>query len=162
VILMIFKLDKIHHFGVVVSDLEKSVEHYWEELGIGPWNIWTYAPPLNKETTFYGKPVEYKFRIAETTIGNVNLELMMHLEGETLYKQFLARHGEGLQHIGYATNDIESALQNLKEAGISVIQGGKYGKDSYYYLDTESKFGFVMELVTTYYDIPPERTYPSK
>lgn len=159
---MIFKFDKVHHLGVVVRDLEKSVKSYWEEFGIGPWNIWTYAPPLTRETTFFGKPVEHKFRIAETTIGNLNLELMMHLEGDTLYKQFLARNGEGLQHIGYATNDIESALQNCRKAGIGVIQGGKFGKDSYYYLDTEAKFGITMELITTYYDIPPQRIYPSK
>ncbi len=159
---MISRFDKIHHFGVVVSDLEKSMKSYWEELGIGPWNIWTYAPPLTRETTFLGKSVEHKFRIAETTIGHINLELMMHLEGDTLYKQFLAKNGEGLQHIGYGTNDIEPVLENFRKAGIGVIQSGKFGKDSYYYLDTESKFGIVMELITTYYDIPPERIYPNK
>ncbi len=158
---MIFRFDKVHHFGVVVKDLEKSVKHYWEEFGIGPWKMWTYAPPLTRETTFLGKPVEHKFRIAETTIGNLTLELLMHLEGDTIYKQFLARNGEGLHHVGYATNNIELVLKNCRDAGIGVIQGGKFGKDSYYYLDTQSKFGIIMELVTIHYDVPAERIYPS-
>ena len=160
-IYVITRFDKIHHLGVVVRDLEKSMKTYWEEFGIGPWNVWTYTPPFTRETTFLGKPVEHKFRIAEALVGSMTVELLMHLEGDTLYKHFLAKNGEGLHHIGYGTNDIESELAKFRKAGIGVTQSGKFGKDSYYYLDTEPKFGVVMELVTTNYNIPPERIYPS-
>lgn len=159
---MIFGFEKVNHFGIVVRDLDKAVKSYWEQFGIGPWRMWTYAPPLTRETTFFGKPVDHKFRIAEATIGDMTVELLMHLEGDTIYKQFLERHGEGLHHIGYATDEIDSYLQKCKDAGIGVMQGGKFGRDSYYYLDTESRFGITMELVTIYYDVPPERIYPNR
>jgi len=31
---------------VVVTDLQRSMEAYWKLLGIGPWKIYTYAPPM--------------------------------------------------------------------------------------------------------------------
>jgi len=157
---MIFNYNKVSQVGVVVRDLEKSMKLYWEEFGIGPWNIWTFAPPVTRDTTLYGKPVKHKFRIAETMIGDLCMELIVHLDGESIYKEFLHKRGEGLHHIQYMTNEIEEALAKFRKAGIAIIQSGKVEKDSYYYLDTESRFGIIIELATNFGFIPPERTYP--
>ena len=31
--------------GIVVKDIEKVVGGYWNVLGVGPWQIVTFAPP---------------------------------------------------------------------------------------------------------------------
>jgi methylmalonyl-CoA/ethylmalonyl-CoA epimerase len=158
---LIFNFDKVSQVGIVVRDLEKCMKSYWEEFKIGPWKVWTFAPPVTSETTLYGKPVQHAFRIAEAMVGDLCLELIEHLEGETIHKEFLDKRGEGLHHIQYIRNDIEPALERFRKLGIGVIQSGKVAKDSYYYLDTESRFGIIVELATNFGDfIPPERMYP--
>ena len=159
---MIFDLKKISQVGLVVKDIEKSMKYYWEELGIGPWKIWTYASPTTRETTYRGKLVEHKFIGAETMVGDLNVELIQHLEGETIYKEFLDKKGEGVHHVAYVTNEIDDALNRFKKMGIEVIQSGKVSKDAYYYLDTESRYGIIVEFYTDHGSIPPERTYPPR
>lgn len=157
---MIFNIKEIGQLGLVVKDLNKSMKMYWEEFGIGPWKIWDFFPPFLKEATFRGKPAKQKFIIAETTIGNMYFELIQHLEGETVYKEFLDKGREGLQHVSIYTNDIEPVVERFTAAGMPVIQSGKIEKDSYYYFDTEPKLGIMIEAQTNY-GLAPHRVYPS-
>jgi len=157
---LIAKIGKIGQIGIVVRDLDKSMKTYWEELGIGPWKIWTYGPQTTSATTYYGKPTFQKFRGAETMVGDMNLELLMHLEGDTIYKDFIEQGREGLHHVSIYDNNLEPILEKFKKAGIDIIQSGKLGRDSYYYLDTEKTLGIILEVQTSYGDTPPEKTYP--
>jgi catechol 2,3-dioxygenase-like lactoylglutathione lyase family enzyme len=155
---MIFNLNKVNHVGFVVRDLEASMKSYWEAFGIGPWKITSYGAPITTDNTFHGKPVKHRYIVGEALGGG--FEIMQRLEGETVYKEFLEKKGVGLHHIAYLTNDIEPVLAKVKEAGIEVVQSGRYGKDSYHYLDTEPKFGFMIELVTDHGWMPAEKWYP--
>jgi len=159
---LITDIGKIGQIGIVVRDLEKSMKTYWEQLGIGPWKIWTYASPMTRDTTYYGKPAVQKFLGAETMVGDMNVELLMHLEGETIYRDFIDKGREGLHHVSIYNNNLEPILEKFQKAGIGVIQSGKIGSDSYYYLDTEKTLGILLEVQTSYGDAPPERIYPDR
>ena len=155
-------MNKVSQVAIVVKDIEKAMKLYWDGLGIGPWKIWDMCPPLTTEITYRGKSVFHKYVAAETMVGDLNFELLMHQEGDTVYKDFLDKNGEGLHHIAYETNDIDVALEKFKKMGIGVIQSGKVAKDSYCYLDTYSRFGVVIELYTGHGFRPPDRIYPSE
>ena len=96
---MIFDLNKVSQVAIVVNDIDKAMKFYWEELGVGPWKIWEYGYPLTRDMTYRGKPVNHRFEGAETMLGGMGFELVMPLEGETIYKDFLDKKGEGLHHI---------------------------------------------------------------
>jgi catechol-2,3-dioxygenase len=34
----------IEHVGVLVRDLDRAMEHYTNDLGIGPWAVYTLSP----------------------------------------------------------------------------------------------------------------------
>jgi len=36
----------IAQVGLVVQDLDRTVECYWKQFGVGPWHIYTYGKPL--------------------------------------------------------------------------------------------------------------------
>jgi methylmalonyl-CoA/ethylmalonyl-CoA epimerase len=36
----------IAQIGVVVENLDATVEKYWKVFGIGPWHFYTYQKPL--------------------------------------------------------------------------------------------------------------------
>jgi hypothetical protein len=143
----------------VVKDLQSAMERYWS-LGIGPWNIYTLAPPLLRETTMHGKPAKYSHKVAVTMIGNTQFELIQPLEGPTTYRTFLERRGEGLHHIKEKVDDIPATIAEFKKKGIEVIQSGKIDEDEFYYLDTESTLGFYYELGNMGWVRAPEARYP--
>src|SRR4051794_8269709 len=54
-------------------------------------------------------------------IGEGHVELLRPLGPETAVGKFLAARGPGLHHVAYQTADIDSALEQVKAAGLPVI-----------------------------------------
>ena len=49
------------------------------------------------------------------------MELLKPLTGESGIGKFLERNGPGLHHVAYQTSDIDSALEQVKAAGLDLI-----------------------------------------
>jgi methylmalonyl-CoA/ethylmalonyl-CoA epimerase len=155
----------IAQIGMVVQDVDKSVETYWKMFGIGPWDIYTYGKPLVKKMSYYGKPADYKIRIALSYFGPSRIELIQLLEGSTVYEDFIKNRGYGIQHVGVLVDDMEAALDLAKHAGIDMIMDGSgFGLDGdghYAYLDTEPYIDVMLELIQRpKRRVPPEKIYP--
>jgi len=157
---------KIVQICMVVRDLQKSMEHYWKILGIGPWDVHTFSPETVREFTLYGQPVKqpFKFGLAVAMVGEIQFELIQPVEGPTIYESFLQEKGEGLHHIKEKVEDdkIERTLEEFKEKGIDIIQSGKFDGDVFYYLDTEPTLGILYEIGNCGKVREPERRYPPK
>jgi len=156
------RLGEISQVAIVVRDIQKAMEHYWSVFGLGPWSVYTFAPPDLTDTTVHGKPEPYSMRIAFTMVGSVMLELIQPLEGRSIYKEFLEERGEGLHHIAcFKVDDIERAVEELGRRGIGVLQSGRWRGGHFVYMDTEKTLGTIVELVKrTSPRPPPESTYP--
>jgi methylmalonyl-CoA/ethylmalonyl-CoA epimerase len=158
--------DGIAQIGMVVRDVDQSVETYWTLFGIGPWHFYTYAKPLVKQMSYYGQPADYKMRIALSYFGSTRIELIQLLEGSSVYDDFIKRRGYGVQHIGVLVDDMESALALAKAAGIEMIMDGSgFGLDGdghYAYLDTEALIDVMLELIQRpKRRLTPEKIYPA-
>jgi hypothetical protein len=155
------KFTEISQVAVVVRDMKNTIENYWKMLGLGPWSIYTFAPPALTEMTVHGKPTSYSMRLAETTVGGVIIEVLEPLEGPSIYKEFLEQKGGGAHHVAcYKVPDVREALTNFKKMGIEVLQSGKFDEVEFYYLDTEKTLGIVTEIVKDGKIRPPEAYYP--
>ena len=155
------RVREISQIGVVVKDLMKALENYWKTMGIGPWRIYTFAPPALRETMIRGKPVPYSMRLAVTEIGQIQYELIEPLDGPSIYKEFLASKGEGLHHIQSRLDDVTSELTEFKRIGINVLMSGKFKGGEFYYMDTEPILGTIYELLKRRSTkIPAEDIYP--
>ncbi len=156
------KLGEIGQVAIVVRDLRRAMEHFWNIFGIGPWSVYTYTPPDLTDMTVRGKPEPYSMRLALATMGSVMLELIQPLEGKSIYKEFLDEKGEGLHHIAcFKVDDIERVVEELGRRGIGVLQSGRWRGGHFVYMDTEEKLGTVIELVKRLGPRPPPKwTYP--
>jgi methylmalonyl-CoA/ethylmalonyl-CoA epimerase len=155
----------ITQVAMIVKDLDQTIENYWMEFGIGPWHIYTYEKPLIKYMSYHGEPSDYKMRMALAPFGQMQLELIEIIEGDSIYADFVKEHGYGIHHIQFLVDDVQSALAEVEAAGLKVIQDGSgYGADGdgyFGYLDTEDKLGVTIELVSRPNKrVPPERIYP--
>ena len=89
-----------------------------------------------------------KFRIALFNQGDLQIELIQHLEGEDLlYAKFLEEKGEGLHHVGSYVKEFDEAVRHMKDLGIPVLAEGDVYGVRYTYFDTEDECGFVTELI---------------
>lgn len=141
----------IGQLGFVVEDVDTLIRDYYNKFGIGNWKIYTYGPSLLSFMTYNGEPTQYSSRIALGYLGTTRVELIQPLEGHTIYTDFIAKHGFGLQHLGIYVQDIKKEIKIVEENGIAVImEGGGFGLDGdghFAYLDTEETYGICYELI---------------
>ncbi|MBV9274200.1 MAG: VOC family protein [Verrucomicrobia bacterium] len=144
------KKRRIHQIAWVTRDLEKSMKAWVENLKVGPWTVLTFTEKTLKYLDVDGKRVTepFKFLIGISWIGDIQVELIEPVYGPMIYDAFIRQHGEGLHHIKeYVSQDeIDRVLQEYQEKGIEVTQTGQFKEDFHYYLNTEPKLDFVLEL----------------
>jgi methylmalonyl-CoA/ethylmalonyl-CoA epimerase len=148
---------------VVVKDLRKSMEKYWNVFGIGPWKILTFKPPTMTNTRVREKPVSYSMKLGIARIGSIQWELIQPLTGESIYKDFLDQKGEGIHHIACDVGNYDQAVATMKKHGIGVLMSGDLPGESYAYMDTEKYLGTVLEIYNRpagFKPQPTEDTYP--
>jgi hypothetical protein len=161
-----FPITNIAQICVIVPDLDQAVVNYWEIFGIGPWHFYTYGKPLVKRMTRRGRPCAYRMRVALANVGALRIELIEPLEGDTVYSEFVEKHGYGIHHVGVLIESMTEALHKAEKAGLEMTQDGAgFGPDDdghYAYLATESLIGTTIELIERpRRRSPPEKVYPA-
>lgn len=139
----------ISQICIVVRDIDKSMREYSERLGWGPWKVFEYGAPLLHGTHLRGEEASFTMIGAETTVGGMGFELIQPTGGESIYQEFLDRHGEGVQHIAVMKQSKEGSEQLLSDVGVGKLMGGRIGDDiEFYYLDSEGPLGVSIESGT--------------
>jgi methylmalonyl-CoA/ethylmalonyl-CoA epimerase len=158
---------KIYQIAWVTRNLEKSMQAWVDNLKIGPWTVLTFTDKSLVYLKVNDQPVTepFKFLIGISWLGDMQLELIEPVYGPTIYEAFIREHGEGLHHIKERIDEgsTEAVLQEYREKGIGVTQTGQFTTDFHYYLDTEPKLNFILELGNCpILDLSPEQfwTFP--
>lgn len=161
-----FPLQRIDQVCVVVDDLEQYCARYWQLFGIGPWKIWTYGPHMIKEMTYRGRPADFSMKVAIANLGQFMYEIIQPLAGESIYSDFLAAHGPGLQHVAAVVDDLDAAVEALRKEGYAVLMSGRghglHGDGAFAYLGTEQDLATVFEFIQPPRERrPPDAVYPA-
>jgi methylmalonyl-CoA epimerase len=98
---------RIDHIGVVVRDLDEAVELYGTRFRM---------PEAHRETV-----EAFDVEAVLLDVGDGHVELLRPLSTESSIGRFLERNGPGLHHVAYRTDDIDSALHAVREAGLRLI-----------------------------------------
>ncbi|MDR0448302.1 MAG: VOC family protein [Treponema sp.] len=143
--------DKPFQAGFLVQDLEACIRSYIDRFGVGGWQVYTYGPEILSRMIYRGKNTSYSSRIGLNYICGTRIELIQPLEGQTIFTEFIEKHGYGQHHLGIYVDNIRTAIEEAEEAGFKVImEGGGHGLDGdgfYAYLDTEETLGTTYELI---------------
>ncbi len=135
---------RLAHISIAVKDMQESVAYY-ESLGIGP-----FREPANHVfpvKTLRGVPLDAEVVIREAPLGPVTLQLVQHIRGDHVVKEFIDRKGGGVYHLGFLVDDVDGHENGMRDRGIGVIQRGRRRDGTgYTYFDTEDKAGVVLEI----------------
>lgn len=126
---------KIDHIGIAVKDLNESLKFYEDVLG------------LKAEGTEVVE--EQKVKVAFLPLGDSEVELLESTEEDGPIAKYIAKKGEGIQHIAYRVDDIEKAIEDMKKKGIRMIdEKPRYGAGGakIAFLHPKSTYGVLVEL----------------
>jgi len=128
--------------GVVVRDLERGMAHYRDLLGLGPF--------MRIDTHYEGRyrnwTGTFANRNAFTRWGNVYLEMIEPGLGEGNAKEWLRTRGEGIFHLGYATDDLDQRPEGVEVCFESLGALTADGRPAVIHLDTVQQLGYFVEL----------------
>lgn len=130
--------------GMVVRNIERSIEAYASLLGWGPFEVFQRE---YLELIYRGKLGGFKYRVAMADLSpTLQLEFIENIEGESIYTEFLRERGEGIHHLGFTITGMEARIAAMNTLGIGVLQSGKRPGRSFAYMDTEALVGTIIEL----------------
>jgi len=98
---------RIDHIGVAVEDLDAAIALYREGFAMGEQHRETVA--------------EFGVEAVLLEIGDGHVELLKPTGPDSGVAKFLDRNGPGIHHVAYQTDDIDSALAAVREAGMTLI-----------------------------------------
>jgi len=104
---IIVDLKNIEHIGIAVNNIDESLKYYEGVLGLKCYAIEEVA--------------EQKVKTAFLKIGETKIELLEATSDDSPIAKFIEKRGQGIHHIAFAVNGIESALSELKVNEIQLI-----------------------------------------
>lgn len=144
---------KFVQIGVVVADLDKAMRNLSEIFGIGPFRFLDWPPPGREgiQRYYHGQPAEFTARMAFTELGSVELELIQPMEGKSIWADFLRERGEGIHHIRFNVDEIETVQEYLNSHEILPAQSGEGIRTGTVWMNfaSQDKVGFIVEVMKT-------------
>ena len=127
---------RIDHIGVAVDDLDAAIELYRGGFAMAE---------QHRETI-----EAFDVEAVLLEVGDGHVELLEPLAADTGVGRFLTRHGPGLHHVAFRTDDLDVALAAVRAAGLRLIddepragaQGARVA-----FLHPEAAHGVLTELV---------------
>lgn len=101
------KILKIDHLGIAVNSIDEGHKFWSDILGLH----------------FEGKETveEQKVTTAFYPVGESEVELLESTSPDGPVAKYIEKKGQGIQHIAFRVENIEEALQELKDKGIQLI-----------------------------------------
>lgn len=103
--------------GFVVPRLEAAIALY--EPLFGPFAIVDYGEI--EGAFFRGHPSAYRIRMGIGYSGDLELELIEWVSGETPHKEFLDSGRSGMHHLSFHVPDLDGVVERAKSLGYAAI-----------------------------------------
>lgn len=101
------KILKIDHLGIAVNSMDEGKKLWSGVLGL----------PFEGEETV----TEQKVTTGFFPVGDSEVELLESTSPDGPVAMYIAKRGQGIQHVAFRVENIEQALAELKEKGIRLI-----------------------------------------
>ena len=108
--------------GLVVHDIEKSLDAYCEVFGIP-------RPPVRitdeyefTRAVYRGQPTRARAKLAFIDMGQVQIELIEPVGEPSTWKEALDEKGEGVHHIAFVIKDTEQVVKDLAQKDMPMVQ----------------------------------------
>lgn len=131
-----------YQVGVVVRDIDEGMAKYGRLLGLGPfWRLDTRYEGRYRDWTG-----TFANRNAFTRWGDLYLEMIEPGLGQGNAREWLETRGEGIFHLGYATDNLDQRPDGVEVCFESLGARTASGAPAVIHLDTVEQLGYFVEL----------------
>jgi methylmalonyl-CoA/ethylmalonyl-CoA epimerase len=129
---------RINHVAIVVPNIDEGLAFWRDALGL----------PLGERRHVAQEAVDVAFLEA----GNAHLELVQPTTDDSGVAQYLVKKGAGMHHLCLEVDDLEAAMQRLREHGAQLLNDAPRERDGirYVFVHPRSTGGVLLEL----YELP--------
>lgn len=139
----------IAQVALVVNDIEKTSRAFADLLGVSV-PAWSLTDPVDQaHTSYQGQSTPAQAKLAFFDLGGAQLELIEPVGGPSVWRDFLEKHGEGVQHIAFQVKDMDEAVSRLAGDGMPLVQSGDFTGGCYAYIDSVPQLGVMLELLAS-------------
>jgi methylmalonyl-CoA/ethylmalonyl-CoA epimerase len=107
---------RLDHVAVLVRSTDDALRFYRDHLGLAVHSSEELAAP--------------HVRLTYLDAGNAYIQLVEPLDSTSALTTWLEENGEGLHHICFGVDDVESAVVELSDPGSEVVLGSGRGRPS--------------------------------
>ena len=128
-------MNKIEHIGIAVKNLEEANKTYEAILGVASYKT-EKVESEGVNTSFF-------------KVGDSKIELLAATNPESPIAKFLEKRGEGIHHLAFNVEDIQSEIERLKGEGFVLLNDfPKSGADNKLvaFMHPKSANGVLVEL----------------
>ena len=128
-------LSHIEHIGIAVKSIEEAKTFFEGVLGLKCYAVEEVKDQMVK-TAFF-------------KIGETKIELLEATDENSPVAKFIAKRGQGIHHIAFATDDVNTSLKEAEEKGVKLIDKvSRKGAEGLNigFLHPKSSFGVLTEL----------------
>lgn len=129
------KVLKVDHIGIAVKNLDETLKFYTEALGLEVHGTETVE--------------EQKVKVAFLPLGDTEVELLESTSPDGPIAKYIEKKGEGIQHLAFKVENIEEAIEYMKEKGFRMIdEKPRYGAGGakIAFMHPKSSHGVLVEL----------------
>lgn len=113
----ILELPPCCQVGFVYPKLEAALAQY--EPIFGPFHVVDFG--LTEGAYFRGKLAPYRLKLAVAYTGELELELIEWVSGDTPHREFLAKGRTGMHHLSFHVPDLDAVVEQAKPLGFEPI-----------------------------------------
>ena len=101
------QIKKINHVAIVVKDIDESLKFWATALGLELHHVEDVPSQASK--------------VAFIPVGESEIELVQPTTEDSGMAAYLEKRGEGMHHLCIEVDDIEAKMQELRDAGVRLI-----------------------------------------
>ena len=128
---------RIDHIAIVVQDMDAALRVYCDVLGL----------PLARVEEVPAEGVKVAFLPLPEAHGEI--ELVQPTAEDTGVARYLSKHGEGMHHICFEVDDIQTAMTEMVTKGLQIVEEkprlGSQGQ-KYVFIHPKTAHGVLIEL----------------
>ena len=146
----------ISQVGVVVCDMDRFVQKMEQVLGVEPVNVIMFPNEQmkNPERYYYGEKSDFTALFGFFKVGQLEIEAIQPLTGQSIWQTFLDEKGEGIHHIRFSLGGLSAVKDHFNSLGLKIAQNGYSTRNvdglQWMYFDTCKELGFFVEVFNEY------------
>lgn len=129
----------------MVEDIDSSVRHWSERVGVGPWTIYRN---VGLKARWQGRDTDLKINVGLSYRDGLQIELIQPVSTTpSPYQHDDGRIKVGMHHMAWTTKDFEASVAAAKAQGLNQVFSATNSVTNVAYFEAPDEPGVLIELI---------------